>query len=832
MIRRNPLFSAVAIASLALGIGVNTAIFSLIDQLLLWRVPARDPARLVTVEGGYSESYPFFREYRDRNQVFSAMFASSRNLPAGMRPAGAPTVEVGHVQFVTGDYFQGLGVGAAAGRIVIPSDDGAPGGSPVAVLSYEYWQRRFGGDLKVLGRKLAVNGSPLEIAGIAQRGFTGIHNGERPDAFIPLAMYPVVNPSSARAWNTPNMFWLTSMARLKPGVTKAQAQAAMQVLWPQAADAVNAAMVSGGGKSRKFREGQITLSGGVSGERSRSREALDPWKALAIAAGLVLLIACANVANLLLSRANARRKEIAVRLALGATRGRLVRQLLAENMRLAAIGGVAGIALAWWGVEALARISIVSPDFHFRPSATVLLASLGITAVTGLLFGLAPAFRTTRVGLAETIKDAGGASPGGSRLRLAKVLVAAQVALSVALLVGAGLFIRTLRNVERIDLGFRRENVVVLDIDPTNLGYRGHRLRGFYDNLLDRVRALPGVRAAALTVVTPLGNYMMSSTVSAEGYEAKPDEYPSAMANSVTSGYFTSLGVPMLLGRDFRAEDEPAVTPGETLRAAIGRSSGQFDEGPNGSRVCIIDEILARKFFGSANPIGRHLSEERRYTADGAMEIIGVVRAVRYGGIKRALSEKDGMFYLPSWSHGAESRWVVARVAGDAAPVIAAVTRELRAIDANVPLMRARTLEEYVDDAMWRERLIALLCGLFGVLALALAAVGLYGVMAYAVTRRTREVGIRMALGAQPREVLRMVVIESLTPVALGMAAGLGAALAFTRLLTTLLYGVAPRDPLSMAAAAGAMLAVAAAAAAIPARRASRVEPVKALRYE
>jgi predicted permease len=829
--RANPGFTAVAVASLALGIGVNTAIFSLVDQLLLWSVPARDPDRLVSIQGGRGDSYPFYREYRDRNQVFSGLLASSYQRTAGMRPEGAPAVEVGHVQYVSGNYFQTLGVGVAAGRLIAPSDDVNPGGSPVAVISYNYWRRRFAGDPGVIGRKLAVNGYPLDVAGIAEKGFDGLFNGQPADAFVPLTMFPVTTPSVARAWNTTSMFWLVTMARLKPGVSIQQAQAGMQVLWPQVAETINDATVKAGGRRRNYKEERITLTPGGRGSSFGRKDMMDPLGTLAVATGLVLLVACANVANLLLARASGRRKEIAVRLAMGATRGRLVRQLLGESLVLAAIGGAAGIAVAYLGIAALARADILDSDFRFRPSLLVLACSAGVTMITGILFGLAPAFRATSMRLSEALKEGGAAGQSGSRLRLGKALVAGQVALSLALLAGAGLFLRTLHNLQNVDLGFQRENVLVADIDPTSLGYRGHRLRAFYDQLLERAGRVAGVRSAGLSAMTPMGDYTRSMTFSAEGYQPQAGERLMAQTNAVTSGFFTTLGIPILLGRDFRPEDEPAVTPGEGLMASIGRSSGSTGDAPaNASRVCIIDESMARKLFGRANPVGRHLSYEDRYNAANALEIVGVVKDVRYGGIRRP--DRAGSMYVPSWSDGAEVRWLVARVAGDTGGVIVAIRRELREMDPNVPVLRTQMLEEYVNATLHRERLIAFLSAFFGILALGLASVGLYGVMAYAVTQRTREVGIRMALGARRGDVVRMVVAESLVPVLIGMAIGLAGAAALTRFIASMLYGVAPRDPLSLALAAAAMLAVALAAAAIPARRASRVQPMTALRYE
>ncbi len=830
-LRRNPGFAALAVASLALGIGVNTAIFGLVDQLLLWSVPARDPGRLVSVEGMLVRAYPFDRELRDRNQVFSGLFASSDPTRTAVRPEGAPAVEVQHICYVSGNYFETLGVGAAAGRVLNGADDVKPGGSPVVVLSYDYWQRRFAGDFHILGRKLAVNGYPLEIAGIAERGFSGVANIRRADAFIPLTMYPVTTPAAARVWNTTGMFWLTPMARLKPGVSLEQAQASLRVIWPQVMEAVNDAVVKGGGRRRNFRNQQITLASAAHGVAYGRNQMMDPLRALLAATGLVLLIACANVANLLLARATGRRKEIAIRLSAGATRGRLVRQLFTESLLLATIGGAAGLACAYWCVLALANTHLVDPDLRFRINLAVAVFCAGVTLATGILFGLAPAFRATRMQLAEAVKEGGAAGLSTSRLRLGKVLVALQAALSLVLLAGAGLFVRTLRNLENVDIGFQRENVTVVDVDPTKLGYGGHRLRMFYDDLLVRTRHVPSVRSAALSTMTPMGEFAMSRSFSAEGYEPKPGERLVVLSNPVSSGYFTTLGIPMLLGRDFRPEDEPAITPRDSELGAMGRVGGSSSEAPaHASRVCLVNESLARRLFGGANPLGRHLSFEDRYSAASAMEIIGVVKDVHHGSVRR--SDWDNIIYTPSWGDGAEARWLGVRVAGEAAPVMAAIRRELRAMDANVPVLRTRTLVEDVNASFQRERLIAYRCSFFGVLALGLASVGLYGVMAYGVTQRTREVGIRMALGAGRGDVLAMIVRESLVPVLIGIAIGMGGALALSRFVASMLYGVAPRDPVSLVLAVVAMVITAAVAAAIPARRASRVEPMEALRYE
>ena len=817
-----------AVLSLAIGIGVNTAVFSLVDQLLLWSVPVREPSQLVSIEGGRSRSYPFYREYRDRSEPFCHLIASSFPAAAGVRPESGPAVEVGQVSYVSGDYFETLGVGAAAGRLIVNSDDLRVGGSPVVVLSYNYWRRRFVGDLSVIGRKLIVNGYPLEIAGIAERGFPGFFSGHPADLFLPLTIFPLTNPMVAKVWNTPNMTWLHSMARLKPGVSIAQAQARMRVLWPQVTDAVNIAMTRQGAKAGNYRrEDPVTLAPGARGPAMGPNEMLDPLEALMIATGLVLLIVCANVANLLLARANARRREIAVRMAMGATRGRLMRQLLTESLVLASIGGAMGLAVAYAGVLALAKAHIVEAELRFQTSLAVAAFSAGVTVLTSILFGLAPAFRATRMELAEAAKEG-----GRSRWRLAKVLVSGQVALSLTLLVGAGLFLRTLRNLQSVDVGFQRENVVIVDVDPARLGYSGQRLRTFYDELLERTHRIPGVRSAALTAMTPMGSYARSRSFSAEGYQPKAGERMVAFSNPVSSGYFTTLGIPMLIGRDFRPHDEPAVTPRGDIFAELGRNSGGGgdDKAANASRICIINESLARHLFGGASPIGRRLSYDDPFDPSNALEIVGVVKDVRHWSVRQ--SDDSGIIYVPTWSDGADARWLVIRAGGLTTPILTALRRELRELDANVPVLHTSTLEEYVNANLRRERLIAYLVGFFGVLALGLASVGLYGVMAYAVTRRTREVGIRMALGAQRVDVIRMIISDSLVPVFAGIAVGLGAAFALTRLVSAMLYGVAPHDPASMAFATAAMLVVALFASAIPARRAASVEPTEALRYE
>jgi predicted permease len=831
-LRRNPGFTAVAVVTLALGIGANTAIFSLVDQLLLWSVPAREPNRLVKIEGLYNDTYPFFCAYRAMNQVFSGVLASSENLATGIRPDGAPGVEVGHVEYVSGGYFQILGIGSAAGRVITPSDDAAPGVSPVAVLSYRYWQQHFAGDARVIGRKLAVNTYPVEIIGVAEKGFGGLFNGDEPDAFIPLTMYPVTTPSAEHFWNPINLS-LSMVARLKPGISIQQARADLQVLWSQAVEVVNNQAAKAGATVPKFQAFHLGLEpAGRASSFVRNQRFLDPLKALAAATVLVLLIACANVANLLLARASQRWKETAVRLALGATRGRLIRQFLTESLLLAAAGSAVGLGLGWFGVRALAQLEILDPDFRFRLSLFVLGSCAGVTLLTSILFGLIPALRATRMTLAESMKEGGSATQAISRSRVSKGLVAVQVALSLTLLVTASLFVRTLRNIQNIDIGFERENIAIFEIDPTNLGYSGHRLRTFYDQLLEHARGVHGVRSAALSATTPMRNSYLHSMSIAEETGVKF----SALTNQVSSGYFTTLGIPLLLGRDFRPGDEPAVTPGDTPWGRLQRipNSGGKMGGDmfDASRVCIMDEALAHHLFGTANPVGRQLCyPEAGCPMEHPIEIVGVVKNVHYGEVTAA-DPTMGALYEPSWANGSAARYLEVRFAGSAAPVIAGIRRALQAQDPNVPLLRVRMMEEYINSRMARERLIAYLSSFFGILALGLASVGLYGVLAYAVTRRTREIGIRMALGARASDVVRVILRESFVPVAAGLAIGLVAAFFWNVFISSLLYGVDSFDLASTLVAVTLMLSAAVLAAAIPVRRATKVDPMVALRYE
>jgi predicted permease len=809
---KSPGFTLVVVATLAFGIGLTTALSSLVEQLLLWSIPAREANRLVKIEGAYSRTYPFFCAYRDLNQVFDGVLASSKNLDASLRPAVSRGVEIGHVEYVSGGYFQILGIGAAAGRIITPSDD-TDGRPRVVVLSYRYWQRRFAGDLRVIGQKFSVNTYPLVIVGVAEKGFGGLFNGDEPDVFMALAMYPVTNPGAAQEWNTTRSLWLTSVARLKTGVSAQQAQASMPVLWARAVEKVNDRVVEAVTKAHLLEKNECRLAPAARDPFFiRNQNSLNPLKALAAAAVLVLLLTCANVANLLLVRASQRWKQTAVRLSLGATRGRLIRQFLTESLLLAAAGSAMGLGVAYFGVRALAQLNVLDPGFRFHLSLFVLASCAGLTLLTAILFGLIPALRATRMELAESMKEHGMATETLSRSLLSKFLIADQIALSLVLLVAASLFGRTLRNLQNVDLGFQRESIAIFEIDPTSVGYSGQSLRTFYDQFLERTRTLSGVRTAALAGMTPISNHLRTIFVT------QLQTTLVINSNPVSSGYFATLGIPLLAGRDFRPEDEPVVTP---------RGGGKVDL----PRVCIMDQSLARRQFGTVNAVGRRFCfPGDDCSGDKGSEVIGVVKDMHYGEITRP--DPYGTLYEPSWSNGADARWLAVRFAGSAAPVIAGIRRALQDQDPNVPLLHVRLMEEYINSRLAHERLVAYLSSFFGILALGLASLGLSGVLAYVVTQRTREIGIRMALGARRGDVVRMVLRFSLVPVVAGLVVGVVVAFFWGLFLGSLIYGIDSFDLVSVLQSVAVLLAAALLAAALPARRATKVDPMVALRYE
>ena len=813
MLRKNPGFSLIAALSLALGIGANTAIFSLLDALLLKPLPIKQPEQLVIVAtesssqsglGVPSFSYPFFRELRDKNAVFSGMFAHD---VAPMSMSGGGQTERVLGELVSGNFFSVLGVSARLGRVFSEADDQAPGAHPVAVISYNFWQRRFGADPQIVGQMISLNGYPFTVVGVAAQGFHGVEVGVAPDVRIPILMDGQVRPSPGPPiFERRGTTWLRVMARLKPDISVAQAQAATDTVF-QIFRAPDISKIKGDSPdARIWKSIRIQLNSAKTGASSLSRQFAQPLIVLMCLVGVVLLIACLNVANLLLARATLRQKEIAVRLALGAGRLRLARQLLTEGFLLSALGGALGLIFARWGTAMLlgflpqGRIPTV---LEIKPDLRMLSFTLGVTLLTGLLFSLAPALQATRPNLIPALKHETVVVGGARRWELRRLLVILQVALSLVLLIGAGLFARSLRNLRAVDDGYNADQIITLALDPAQSGYKLEQLRSFYSQLSEGVATLPGVKTTAYTRNLPMsGNYSRFG-IEVEGYQPRPGEEMAVLLNQVGPQFFATFGTPLLRGREFNAQDTP--------------------ESP---KVVIVNDCLARYFFGAENPLGRRITLENYKD----LEIVGVVADAKYRNLKEAAPQTA---YIPFSQYSALiQRTLCVRAAGNASALVAAIRGEVRSLDPNLPVFNVKTFAEQINESVSRERLVALLSSFLGLFALLLAALGLYGVMAYAVACRTREIGIRMALGARAGNALWLVLRETLLLALIGIALGLPAALISTRLTKELLFGLSPNDPLTIALATLVMIAIAALAGYLPARRAAQVDPLISLRHE
>ncbi len=819
-LRRAPLFASVAVFSLALGIGANTAIFTLVDQLILQMLPVRHPEELVLLTsrgghygsntGGNAISYPMYQDFRDRNQVFSGMFCKF-GMDFSMTVEGRTELVSG--ELVSGNYFPVLGIKAAIGRVFTAGDDLYQGNHPLAVLSYGFWQSRFNGDPGVLGKRIVVNGYPLTVVGVSQAGFDGVEAGYSPQIRVPMMMKKEMTPGPWYSLNDRRGRFVQAFGRLRPGMTLDAAKAGLQPLFHQILEMeVQAKEFSRAAPETKahFLKMWMDVLPASKGRSSLRRQFASPLLALMGIVGLVLLIACSNVANLMIARATARQKEIAVRLAIGAGRARLVRQLLAESLLLSGSGGLAGLGLAVLMDKTL--ISFLPAGglpltVSSRPDGRVLLFTLAVSVLTGILFGLVPALQATRPNLAGTLKDQAGSVAGGVSAGLRKGLVVAQVALSLLLLIGAGLFVQSLKNLRAVDPGFQTGGLVTFALDPTLNGYKPDRSREFYRQVIERLGSLPGARSAAMVVVPVLSGNEWDSSVAIEGYSAKQGEFINPHMNFVSPGYFETMSIPVLLGRDFTIRDEQG-TP----------------------KVGIINEKLAKRFFGSSSPIGRKIGMGGDPGTRLDIEIVGVVRDTRYEDMR---TEVPIEFYRPYRQMDfVTGMTAYVRAQGDSASLFPAIRQTVREADANVPVFGMRTLEQQVDRSLVTERMLATLSTVFGCLATVLAAIGLYGVMAYMVARRTREIGIRMALGAGRPTVIWLVMREVLLLAAIGIAIGAPGAWLLSRLVETQLFGVKPADPFTMLAAAAGIAAVASVSGYIPARRATTIDPMRALRWE
>jgi predicted permease len=836
-LRRSRGFAAVAALTLALGIGANTAIFTLLDQVLLRLLPVKNPQQLVLLTmrghhygsnwGSNAISYPMYRDFQDHNEVFSGMFCRFLDA-ASLTFAGH--AERTRVELVSGTYFDVIGVGAVVGRTITPDDDRVPNGHPVVMLSYDYWKQRFAGDPQIVGKKVLVNNHEMTIIGVAQAGFDGVELGYSTKIFVPMMMQQQIVIGNPKMLTDRRSRWVNAFGRLKPGVTETKAKASLQpFMHSMLENEVREAAFSHASAydREQFLKCWIDVLPGSQGRAGLKRELSTPLWVLMATTGMVLLIACANIANLLLARATGRQKEIAVRLAMGATRGRIVSQLLIETLSLSALGGLLGLALAFWADKALMALYLPSDSTSLNistsPDLRILLFTLGVTVLTGLVFGLAPALQATRPDVGKTLKDQAGAVVGGGHGRLRNALVVTQVALSLLLLIGAGLFLRSLKNLSNLGPGFLPERLVGFNIDPSLNGYSVERLKVFYQQLTDNLATIPGVQSVGLASMRIMENNEWDSSMTAEGYTAaKPEDRAQPYMNQIGPGYFATLGVPIVAGRDFRLTDNR-----EVQRPA--RADEADDERWTPTAV-MINEKFARKYFAGRNPIGMHVGFGSDPGTPTQMEIIGVVKDIKYTNLRDEIPEQAFIPYMGS--RYVSDMTIYLRTVGEPNQLMTSIRAKVREMDANLPIYAMRTMDEQISNSLATERMIASLSTVFGFVATVLAIIGLYGVMSYSVAQRTREIGIRMALGAEQGRVIGMVMREVLLLIAIGVAVGVPAALLLTRVIKSQLYGLEAHDPWTLGLATTLLAIVACAAGYVPAMRASRVDPMKALRYE
>jgi predicted permease len=842
IMRKTPAFTAIAVLSLALGIGANTALFSLVDAVLLKTLPVKEPDRLVLFNwqagrpfrmsgqrgifvgglppdrrGGSSFHYALFDKMqsvvRDEKSPLSDFFSFADLRDLNVVIDGQ--AEIAGTQAVSGGYFSGLGVPALVGRTINQADDNAAA-YPVAVISHRYWVERFGADRGVVGKQIKLNQNTFTIVGVTPALFKGaLQVNDYPSISVPIAFEPVLlgeNSGMARAAK-PGYWWLHLMGRLNPGATIDQArdslngtfQAEALTMMPAPTKANQAAQI----EAKDFPV-LVALNGSRGMWEMRSVYSSSIYLLFGVV-GLVLLIACANVANLLLSRATLRGPEITVRLAVGAGRWRLIRQLLTESVLLSLAGGALGVLFALWGKDALRAMGNKRGDFlpvdvDYSLNWRVLGFCLGVSLLTGLFFGLAPAWRATSLNLTSALKESNRGSSGVSRSRLSKLLVVAQVALSLILLVGAGLVLRTVQNLQAVNVGFNQNNLVVFSLSPGSAGYKDEKLVQLYQRLFERVDAIPDARAATFATIPLLAHYMNNTSL------ILPNETPQTAAEHMTNtevvreNYFKTMEIPLLRGRGFNAQDDAHSVP-----------------------VAIVSETLARKFFPNDDPIGKRVGFDEE-TA-GKVEIIGVVRDIKYN------SQREGeapLIYMPWLQQSKEigEMYFAVRGTGDPTALVASLRKAVAEVDNALPVVDVKTQVVQSQESLSQERVFAQLLTFFSVLALVLAAIGLYGVMAYSVAQRTNEIGIRIALGAQLGQVLRLVIWQGIKLVLVGLVVGVAGTFALKKVIVGQLYGVTASDPLTLIVVGALLLLIALLACFIPARRATKVDPLVALRYE
>jgi predicted permease len=834
MLRKNPGFTAIATLSLALGIGANTALFSVIDAVLLKPLPVAKPEQLVLfswrsgpnrtmgrINGfvreengqfvGSSFSYLTYQQFRAQQQVLTEVFAfepiEQLNVQVNEQ------AEIASGQLVSGGYYNGLAVNALLGRTITDADEMA-GAAAVAVLSYPYWQRRFAGDPSVIGKTVNINNIVCTIIGVTRPEFSGtLQIGQSPDVTMPLSLWQQIRQSQGNSSQQPWYWFLRVMGRMKPDVNFEQARANLEGVLQQTAieswDTTPAEQ-----KANRKDLGQrdlplLTVESGSHGLNELRREYSRPLQILWVVVGLVLLIACANVANLLLARAAVRQKEIAVRLATGASRLRLIRQLLTESILLALIGGALGVVFGYWAKDILLLWSPwgnAGTAIDLKLDWRVLGFTTGIALLTGIVFGLAPALRTTRIDLNSALKDDSRNQSGGSATRLSKALIVAQVAMSVILLVGAGLFVRTLRNLNNVEVGFNRENLLLFRVDPRLNSYKNEQIAPLYEQIIEGLQTIPGVRSATMSRHPLLGGSFAHMGVSVHGQPKPGRNENMAYVHIVRSNFFETMEMPLLLGRQFSPQDDKKAP-----------------------KVIVINQALAQQLFKDDTPIGKYLDFENP-AIGGNFEIVGVVKDARYSKLQQ---DNPPTLYTPYLQQTSFSQMnFEVRTVGEPLSMIPAIREAVQQVDKNLPLFDVKTQNQQIEDSVSKERTFAHLTTFFGLLALLLASIGLYGVMAYSVAQRTREIGIRVALGAQKGDVLRLVIRQGMLLVMIGAGIGIIVAYNLTRMVSSMLYGVTPNDPLTFAGVAFLQLLVTLLACFLPARHAAQTDPMVALRYE
>jgi predicted permease len=747
-----------------------------------------------------------YKDLREHNQVFSGLLGRYA-IAISMSFQGQ--TERGDGELVSGNYFEVLGVKPAIGRTFTLEDDQTPGAHPLVVLGHGFWTRRFAADPTIIDQTININGHAMTVIGVAEAGFEGIQLGQQPDVFIPLTMKAQMTPTWDGLSNRKD-YWMNVLGRLAPGVSLKQAEVGLEPLYRSLLESEAPLQQMTPQRLEQFLGRKIALADGSQGRLILQSGTREPLLILMAMVGLVLLIACANVASLLIARGAGRQKEIAIRQALGAGRWPLVRQLLVESLSLSLLGGMLGMLVAMWTLFGLKQWMPESEglgDVSVEIDYVMLAFNFGLAVLTGLIFGLAPALKTTRTDLVTALKDQGAnTSVGRSQARFRKGLVIAEVALTVVLLVGAGLFARSLYNLRHLDVGVRTERLMAFSIAPELNGYTPARSISLFNQLEENIAALPGIEAVSSAEIALFSGNDMGTNATLEGYTPGEGESINVSRNNVGSGYFATVGVPLLAGREFTRQDTSAS-----------------------QKVAIINETMAKKYFGDRDPVGRKMKFGSG-TGPLNMEIVGVVKDALHSSVR---SEVRNFVYIP-YTHNPNLGELTFYVRTTLAPESMANTLrgQVSGLDANLPVFNLRTLTEQIEESIFADRLMAVLSAVFGGLAALLAAIGIYGVMAYSVTQRTQEIGIRVALGAQQSDVLKLVVGQGLTLIVAGVGLGIGASFALTRLIASLLYGVGATDPVTFVVVTALLVGIALLACFVPARRASKVDPIIALRYE